>query len=146
MIRHGPQEVRDLKVWAARASVGLVLFSNLQCATAFLATPQAHLLGFEVQGVGGQVMVRGLGLLFLMWCVPYAMALWHPRRHRLSVWEATCMQAVALLGEIALLWTLPAGHAALRMTATRFICSDGGGLLLLLVALRLSVPRQTPPC
>ena len=143
MIRRGQERRYDLKLWAARVSVGLVLLSSLQCGIAFLATPQVQLLGFEVEGVGGLAMVRGLGLLFLMWNVPYAVALWHPRRHRLSVWEATSMQTIGLLGEIALLLTLPQGHAALRVTATRFICFDGVGLLLLLAALRLSASRPT---
>ncbi len=41
----------------------------------------------------------GMGVLFLMWNVPYAVALWHPLRHRISLYEALAMQAIGLLGE-----------------------------------------------
>jgi hypothetical protein len=75
-----------------------------------------------------------MGILFLMWNVPYALAAWHPRRHRTSLLEALIMQAIGLLGETALLLLLPPGHEPLRATAMRFIFFDGFGLLLLLVA------------
>jgi len=120
-----------------RLCIALVAFLNLQCALAFLISPAAYVHGFELEGVAGEAAVRGMGILFAMWNVPYVVALWHPVRHRTSLIEAVIMQAVGLVGESAMLLVLEAGHAALRATAMRFIVFDGLGLILLLIALLL---------
>ena len=125
------------KLWLARLLIGLVLLWNLECALAFLWRPGDYAPGFELAGVSGVAMVRGMGILFLMWNVPYALAAWHPGRHRTSLLEALAMQAIGLLGETALLLLLPPGHEPLRATAMRFILFDGFGLVLLLVAVLL---------
>ncbi len=121
-------------VWLARLALALVLAWNLQAALAFILAPQAHAPGFELDGVPGRVMVRGLGILFLMWNVPYAAALVHPARHRTAFTCAVVAQGIGLAGETWLLLTLPAGHAALRATGWRFVAFDGAGLLLLAAA------------
>ncbi len=135
---------REGKLWAARLLIGVVLFVNLQCAFMFLWAPRACAPGFEVQGIGGDVMVRGLGILFLMWNVPYAVAVWHPGRHRVSLLEAICMQGLGLLGETLLLISLPQGHLPLRATALRFMLFDGLGLGLLCLAFVLSKDEGGP--
>ena len=84
-------------------------------------------------------MVRGLGLLFMMWNVPYAVALWHPVRCRVSLVEAVTMQTIGVTGETLLLATLPAGHNVIQASITRFIIFDASGLVLLLVAFWLAV-------
>jgi hypothetical protein len=130
-------------LWLARSLIGLVFLSNVQCGIVFLWTPALFVQGFEVQGVGGETLVRGLGLLFLMWSVPYAVAAWHPVQQRTALLEAIGMQALGLLGESYLLWLLPKGrvgapdHLMLQLTALRFIAFDAAGLLFLLLALRL---------
>ncbi len=133
-----------LSLWWARSAIAPVLAWNVQCAVAFLAQPARYAPGFEVPGVPGEALVRGMGVLFLMWNVPYAVALWHPRRHRTSLIEALVMQGIGLVGETLLLRTVPAGYALLRGSATRFILFDGVGLLLLGLALRLA-SRACPP-
>lgn len=122
----------------ARLWIGGVLFFNVQCALAFLIQPQAYVGAFELQGTAGEVMVRSMGILFLMWNVPYAFALIHPVNNRLSLWQAWAMQAIGLIGETLLLAALPEGHAALRATALRFIWFDGAGLLALTGALLIT--------
>ncbi len=134
------KDVSSPRIWTARLLVGLVVLVNVQCAMAFLWSPQRYTAGFEMQGAGGEALVRGLGLLFVMWNVPYAVAAWHPSRRRVSLMEATAMQAIGLVGEGLLLWSLPAGHGALRETATRFILFDAPGLALLVAALWLTGP------
>jgi hypothetical protein len=129
---HQPAAPRRL--WLARLPIALVLGWNLQCALAFLWAPEAYAPAFEVGGAVGAALVRSLAILFLMWNVPYALALWHPQRHRLSLTEALLMQTIGLLGETLLLASLPLGHAALRATAQRFILFDAAGLLLLVLA------------
>jgi len=79
-------------------------------------------------------MLQGLGVLFLMWNVPYAVALWNPTRHRLSLYEAVVMQAIGLIGESFILWNLPTGYNLARASITRFILFDAAGLLSLVVA------------
>lgn len=121
--------------WVVRGFVGIVLFFNLQCAAVFLLQPEKYMGGFELAGVPGRMMVQGMGLLFLMWNVPYIFAVSDPIAKRTSLIEAVIMQAVGVVGESALLGTLPPEHWALRDTALRFIAFDGGGLVLLLIGL-----------
>lgn len=125
---------------APRLLIGLVFFFNVQCALAFLLAPQRYAPGFELSGPVGEGMVRGMGILFLMWNVPYAAALTNPRKRRVSLIEAIVMQAIGFVGESLLLLTFPAGHAVLRASVGRFIVFDGVGLVALLAALWLSAP------
>jgi hypothetical protein len=120
--------------WLPRALIAIVLFWNLQCAAVFLVDPASYLSMFELAGVPGQAVVRGIGILFLMWNVPYALAAWNPIRHRTSLQEALVMQAIGLAGEGALWLMLPPAHAGVRLSIMRFICFDATGLVLLLAA------------
>ena len=121
----------------ARLAILLVFLWNLQCALAFLFSPERFALSFELSGAAGEAAVRGVGLLFLMWNVPYAVALWNPLRYRISLYEASAMQAMGLLGESLILFSLPAAHATLHASLLRFIAFDGAGLVLLLLAVWL---------
>ncbi len=130
---------------AARLLIAAVLAINLQCALAFIIWPENYAPGFEVSGVVGNAVVRAMGILFVMWNVPYAFALAHPIRHRLSLIEACIMQAVGVLGESLLWLTLPPGHVQLAASTLRFMMFDGLGLLALLIALWISRPSGFPP-
>jgi hypothetical protein len=118
----------------ARLLVGIVFVWNVQCALAFLIRPEAYAAGFELAGAVGQAVMQSLGVLFLMWNVPYAVALWHPVKHRTALFEAVTMQAIGVAGESWILWGLGHEHAILRSSITRFIWFDAAGLALLLVA------------
>ncbi|MCJ7535432.1 MAG: hypothetical protein WA997_07605 [Anaerolineales bacterium] len=118
----------------ARGLIGLVILWNLQAALVFLLWPERFITAFELQGAVGAAMLRGLGVLFVMWNVPYLVALWHPVRHRISLYEALAMQTFGLLGEVIIYLTLASIHIALRASVLRFIAFDGLGLLLLLIA------------
>jgi len=122
------------RLWAGRILIGAVFLWNVQCAIAFLAAPVTYAPGFELSGAPGEAMVRGLGVLFLMWNVPYLVALLDPVRHRTSLYEAVAMQAIGLAGESLILWTLGGGHPATGSTVLRFIAFDGAGLIALLLA------------
>jgi hypothetical protein len=121
----------------ARLAILLVFLWNVQCAIAFLFWPQRFAASFELSGTPGEAALRGVGVLFLMWNVPYAVALWHPLRYRISLYEATSMQAIGLLGESLIWLSLPAAHEALQASLLRFIAFDGAGLVLLLLAVWL---------
>jgi len=133
------------KTWLARLLIGLVFFFNVQCAIVFLAAPQLYAASFELSGPPGEGMLRGLGLLFLMWNVPYAVALWNPTRQRISLYEAVAMQAIGVVGESLLLATFPVGHAVIRESIWRFIIFDGSGLVLLILAAWVAQSSPYPP-
>lgn len=123
-----------MRLWIGRILIGLVLFINLQSAIAFIWTPQAYAHGLELQGTVGNATMRGFGVLFLMWNVPYAVAVLNPHKYRISLYEAIAMQAIGLFGESILIWTLPSEHLVLRSSVRRFIVFDGAGLVLLLLS------------
>lgn len=122
------------RLWIVRFLVGLVTAWNLQAALAFILQPYNYAPGFELTGEPGAVAVRGTGILFLMWNVPYLVALWHPRKYRLALGMALVMQFIGVMGESWILYSLQFEHTLLRVSLWRFILFDGGGLLLLAVA------------
>lgn len=97
--------------------------------------PKLYLGAYELSGEVGRVVIIGYGLLFLMWQVPYIFALAQPVKHKTSLISAAIMQAIGLVGESFLYRSIPPEHAVLRGSVMRFIVFDGGGLVLLLLAL-----------
>ena len=134
--------------WLARFLIGVVLLFNIQCAVVFIWSPQAYTSGFELEGEIGAAMLRGMGLLFVMWNIPYLFAAWQPVKNRLSLYEAVLMQAIGFLGESAIFLTLPGNHPALHASLLRFIAFDGTGMVLLILAAWVTHPtkrqRETP--
>lgn len=118
-----------------RLLIFLVLAMNLQCALAYIFDPLPYVAPFELSGEPGRVAVVGIGILFVMWQVPYVFALAQPLRNRRSLLEATLMQGIGLFGEALLLRSIPLAYNVLRSSILRFIIFDAIGLLLLLVAL-----------
>lgn len=133
-----------MKINLARILTGIVFLVNVQCALVFLFWPGMYAGSFELSGAPGQAMVRGLGVLFLMWNVPYALALWNPIRYRLALCMAIVMQAIGLLGETWIVLSIPDAHISIQSTIARFVAFDAFGLVLLLASLWLSSgARQT---
>jgi len=126
----------------ARLLIGLVAAWNVQAALSFILDPAAYAPGFELAGIPGAAAVRGIGILFLMWNVPYLAALWQPVRYRLALVLAGLMQAIGFIGESAIWLTLPAEHFTLRASILRFITFDGIGLILLLAALWIVTRKE----
>jgi hypothetical protein len=120
--------------WAARILIGAVLVSNLYCAILFIWQPASYAPAFELSGASGEAAVRGMGVLFLMWNVPYAVAFINPIKHRLSLWEAITMQVIGVVGESLILAGLPAENMLARQSITRFIVFDAAGLGALILA------------
>ncbi len=131
-------------VWIARLLIAAVTFFNLQAAILFLIAPSRFAAGFEMSGAVGEAMVRGMGLLFLMWNIPYLVALYDPLRYRVSLLEALAMQFIGVAGESILLISLPGEHPVIQQTVIRFIYFDGSGFVALLIAaiLILSIKRR----
>jgi len=128
----------------AQILIGLVFLANIQCAGVFLINPSPYIVGFGLEGAAGEQIVRALGLLFIMWNVPYAFALANPIKHRMSLIEVVIMQAVGLVGETGILWAGGPYLLPIESTLTRFILFDGIGLILLLIALWLVRKDKLP--
>ncbi len=118
----------------ARLLLALVLVSNLYAALGFLFSPQQFTAAYELAGIPGEVAVAAIGLLFLMWQVPYLVAFIYPVRHKISLLEALIMQSLGLIGETFILFRIPGQHAVLKSGITRFIVFDLAGLALLVIA------------
>ena len=132
------------QVWrqrAARAAVALVLIANLSASVPYLIAPGAYAAAFELEGAAGAVMVRAIGVLFLMWCVAYVPVVARPDRHPALFGVILVQQTIGLIGESWILASLPPSHAALSATGLRYIVFDGTGLALLVLAFTLSWRR-----
>lgn len=128
-----PESERD--VWIARALIAVVLFLNLQAAVLTIFRPQDYVSAFQLEGEPGRVAVVGVGILFLMWQVPYIFALLNPLKNRRSLLEAVIMQGIGLVGESVLLTTISPEYEMLRGSIRRYSQFDAGGLVLLMIAL-----------
>ncbi len=128
----------NVRVNLARGLIAIVLFFNLQSAILFILHGEWYAPSFELEGVAGAALMRGLGILFLMWNTPYIFALWNPIRRRVSLIEACLMQAIGVIGELILLSTLPGGHVLITASTTRFIAFDASGLVALALAFILT--------
>ena len=121
----------DGRRWLARATLIAVLLANLSAAIPYVARPATYVTAYELAGAPGEVVVRGLGILFLMWAVPFIPAILQPVRNRVAFTCVLAMQVIGLAGESLMMATLPPGHDALSATGWRFIAFDGAGLVLL---------------
>jgi hypothetical protein len=122
------------RVRLAQILIAIVVLLNLQCALAFLISPADYAPSFELSGIPGELSTRGVGLLFVMWNIPYLFALTNPLKRYVSLIESMIMQGIGLIGESIFRLNLPAGHVNLSSSLNRFIFFDAGGLVLLLIA------------
>ena len=134
--------VRDIKLWIGRVLIGIVLGWNVECALAFLTQPQHYTPAFGLAGAPGDAALRGIGVLFLMWNIPYLVALLQPRRHRLSLYEAVAIQAIGFSGESLLFLSLPVDYPVMRASIARFMLFDGAGLVILLLSVWITCERN----
>jgi hypothetical protein len=125
------------RLWAARTAVMLVLIANLTAAIPYVLDPDRYATAFELSGVAGAAMVRGIGILFLMWCVAYVPVIAHPDRQPALFGVIQVQQVIGLAGEAWIVASLPPGHDVLSATGLRFMVFDGAGLALLILAFRL---------
>jgi hypothetical protein len=120
---------RQFVLWLARLGIGLVFALNVSCAIVFLIRPDSYAPAFELSGVPGRILVRGIGVLFLMWNATYPLVIMHPDRQRTLFAIILVQQAIGVVGEVWIWLSMPPGHAALHTTGLRFIIFDGLGLL-----------------
>ena len=127
-------------IWLARILIGTVCIINLQSALVFYTNPGRFAPMYELTGVPGQAVIQGFAVLFLMWNVPYAVALLNPVKYRVSLFEAIFMQFIGLVGESLIFFSISIEYDLLRNSILRFIIFDGGGLVALITAAWLIKP------
>lgn len=115
--------------------ISIVFIINIQAGIDFYFNPEKYTAAYELSGIPGEISVAGVGLLFIMWNVPYAFALWNPSRNKVSLIQATIMQFLGVIGETALLYRFSAqDFPYLASSIKRFVYFDGAGLILLFIA------------
>lgn len=135
---------RDAPALAARIVVAAVFLINVQCALSFVLQPASFAGAYGLSGVSGNVAVQGIGVAFLMWNATYPAVIANPRRYRAVFLIVLAQQAIGLVGETAILLSLPASHEVLAASILRFIAFDAAGLIAMLAAfaaLQLRLPR-----
>ncbi len=125
---------RDLPAIAARIAVALVFALNVQCALQFVLWPASFAGAYELSGVAGEAAVRGLGVAFLMWNATHPAVIASPRRFRSLYVVVIAQQTIGLIGESAILLSLPAEHEILAESIQRFIAFDATGLVIMVAA------------
>jgi hypothetical protein len=132
---------QNIRIWAARFFILLVTAWNIQCAFLFLTSPSSYSAGFNLEGPIGAAMIRSIGLLFLMWNIPYFAALIHPNRWRVTLWVALIQQTIGVMGEI---WirSLSSQLIELQASLLKFILFDAAGIVCMELALYLVYYRS----
>ena len=95
-----------MRILIIRLLIGIVTVWNLQAAFIFIFAPGRYVSSYELSGIAGETVVRGIGVLFVMWNVPYLFALQNPIRYQLALSFALLMQFVGLIGESYILSTI----------------------------------------
>lgn len=131
----------NTRIWVARVFVALVFAINVQCALQFILWPGAYTGAYQVEGASAEVMVRTVGICFLMWNATYPPIIARPDRYRVLFGVVIAQQAIGLVGESLLLATLQPGLEILASSIMRFVIFDAAGLVLLAIAFALSKPR-----
>lgn len=128
----------NMRIWIARALVAVVFIVNVQCALQFIMWPGAYTAAYQVEGASAEVMVRTVGICFLMWNATYPPIIVHPDRYRVLFVVVLAQQAIGLVGESLLLASLQPGLEVLAGSILRFVVFDAAGLVLLAIAFALT--------
>lgn len=132
---HLPDENRNGPpiIWLIRLLIALVFASNIFCAVLFVVNPSGYIQQFDLAGEAGTVVISSLGILFIMWNVPYAIAICNPYRYSVALFSALMMQLIGFLGE-AWIYINIQSLVNTKSSIMRFMIFDFAGLLFLTVA------------
>jgi hypothetical protein len=123
-----------LRTWIGRLLILIVIAWNIQAAIFLLINSSVIATSIEIPQIAGPSLIRGIGVLFIMWNIPYLFAAAHPVRFRISLVESLLMQFIALAGELILLSVSPIIPPALQNIFTIYSRFDAAGMALLLAA------------
>ena len=129
-------------LWLARGFILLVFTINLLCAFQFIIQPSRYTSSFDLTGESGAAVIRSIGILFLMWNVPYAFALINPVGNFTALLSVVIMQAIGVIGETWVYFTIPL-LLSFTQSISKFIIFDAVGLILLLLSLGISWRLRT---
>lgn len=123
-------------LWVSRILILIVFTLNLSCSIQFLLQPATYAPSFNLIGETGIIVIESIGILFLMWNVPYAIAIIHPARYFVALLSAVIMQGIGVLGESWIFINIQSLPTA-KLSIQRFIVFDAAGFILLLAALSI---------
>ncbi len=135
--------IAAIKINAARVCVALVTGWNLQAAFTFIVNPGKFAHAYELSGIPGEAAIRGFGILFLMWNIPYLFAAKDPARYKLALNIALLSQLIGFIGESYIFHTLTLEHIPLRNSILRFILFDSAGVFLLAISWMLLRDKES---
>lgn len=119
----------------ASVLISIVFILNIQAGIVFYLNPEKFTSAYQLIGIPGEISIAGVGLLFIMWNVPYAFALVNPIKFQISLLQAILMQTIGVIGESLLLTRFSSqDFPLLSKSILRFIYFDSAGLFLLLIA------------
>ncbi|MGI6046338.1 MAG: hypothetical protein ACOYCA_05835 [Eggerthellaceae bacterium] len=126
----------SLPLWATRIAFAAVFIVNLQCAISFITFPENFLAAYDLSGapVGGVAAIQGFGIVFLMWNATYPAYIAKPLRFSVLGIIVLVQQAIGVVGETALLLSLPVHQTLLEQSIERFAIFDALGFVLMLAA------------
>lgn len=124
----------NISLWIARIAVSLVFVLNIQCALVFLIFPEQYIGAFELSGTAGIVALQGIAVTFFMWNATYPFVIAHPLKYRIVFIIVLIQQAIGLIGESFIYFSIGEGHPVLSNSILHFIVFDSVGLLIMSLA------------
>lgn len=131
------------RLWVARIFIFAVFACNMQCVYSFMVHPEDAIAAYQLAGLGAEPVARSIGISFLLWNCTYPLPIFKPDRYRTIFGIVVFQQAIALLLEIWLLFTLGPEQQILANAIIKFIRFDAPGIVLLGLAFFLSRPSKT---
>jgi hypothetical protein len=128
-------------IWITRILIFIVFALNVTCAIQFLRQPAAFAPSFDLSGEAGIMVMQSLGVLFLMWNVPYGIAILQPGRYFIALVSVVIMQFIGVLGESWIYFQIQSLILS-KSSILRFIWFDTAGFFLLLIAMLLMVRER----
>lgn len=125
---------RALRCILSRFLIAIVAFWNILAGLTFFLAPSKFAVSYELSGIPGNTAVQAVGLLFIMWTVPYLFTIVDPCKYKILLASIITAQAIGVLGELLVISQIPATNHTLRISSQRFLIFDSIGLILLLGA------------
>lgn len=117
----------------SRILLGVVIIFNLECALEFIVRPANYITSFDLSGSAGMAVIRSIGILFIMWNIPYMIGVINPTKHFICLLCALIMQGIGVIGESWVYLTIP-DLVNTRLSISRFILFDFIGFIFILIA------------
>ena len=131
------------RLWFARILILFVFTCNMECVYSFMVHPENAISAYQLAGLGAEPVARSIGISFLLWNCTYPLPIYKPDRFRTVFGIVVFQQAIALILEIWLLFTLTPAQHILAQAIIKFIRFDAPGIVFLSLAYFLTRPSKT---